>query len=145
MAIPVLNSRRKWGEFDELIEKKAKIEKDIRALNTEICKTFNASNTKTCVLRRTTELFDVINEETDSRVTELSNLLLEKLGWTGLPLRHECPICHHRLGTLEARRPYALDCGHVFCSECTDKLLTGDEYKCGVCREKSNVATRLFL
>ncbi len=143
--------KRNWGDFDDLANKKAKIDKsyaDIRAT----LKTLPPGCHPTRHLKHN---FDGLNykDVIEEYLMELNQFLVDKLAWKGLSTTQLCPICHECLGNAKGFHPTALTCGHVYCADCIERLrIPGAaateqtrKYSCSICREQSDGSIRLFL
>ncbi len=164
---PIAPTKRKWGVFEELADKKRRIDEECKLLETRI-KTIMDDTVCESPLRvggRGVNQF--IDETTDHYISELETYLVSDLGWTGMRLRHACPICRTRI----IGKPFALFCGHVFCRACIGSLVipteersvsrsesrassstTGSmeseddtQYLCGICRSVSGGVLKLYF
>lgn len=83
------------------------------------------------------EIYKYISDDIIISVIEnLDNLKLQTI---------ECSICRETLD-----KPYAGECGHVFCKTCIDKHirisgLRNTDVKCPKCRENINQARRIYI
>ena len=51
----------------------------------------------------------------------------------------QCTIC------MERPKVRALNCGHIFCSSCTSRILADAPQRCPVCRAPSHRSIRVYL
>lgn len=117
------STQRKWGVFEDLADKKRRIEEECCAAAEKI----NAIMRDIPVndVQFNPDMSNIIDEATDHYIAELDDYLVHTIGWTGMRLRHVCPVCRARMTSKCA----ALFCGHVFCRECvkTLEVISDDE------------------
>ncbi len=111
--------KRKWGVFEELAEKKRRIEDECQAATDRIRDIMGEETPVSDIQVGGRAINAAIDEATDRCIGELETFLVNDLGWTGMSLRHVCPVCRSRI----IGKPAALFCGHVFCKGCVKSLI----------------------
>ena len=137
-----------WGYFDALVEKKHRLESECDAMTARVRAIMLDTPGELPLAAESTKL---IADATDHYIEQLQKFLDAKLGWTGMSLRHTCPVCRSRMDN----RPTALTCGHVFCGNCPEDFMVTfddedigeerDEYTCPLCRKVSEETITLYL
>jgi hypothetical protein len=146
-------STGKWGIFEELADKKRKAEEESLRASQCIREIMDGTHVE---LTLDDAVQEMIEDVTDEYIKELDVYLVESLNWSGMRLRHACPVCLARIDG----RPRALACGHVFCPSCCKKLMdqpsedsTSDSddspdneqwYTCPVCKSNCRGAFSIY-
>ena len=127
----------RWGVFDHILSQKNEMKKECNAFLLKIGSMLGDSSESAEMTKTFTN--QLIETALDREVEALDEFLRSNFKWGGMKLCHACPICLQKL----PERPAALNCGHVFCSPCCDKLEleTDDDdeaqHLCAICKEKS--------
>lgn len=144
--------KRNWGVFDDLFESKHLLEIESKRMKRQVHELLPDVSNGALSAHSSLNVQSLLHEALDEYLEDLNHFVVDKFGWTGMNLHHQCPICQVRL-----EQPHALQCGHVFCTSCIEKIKEVSEerddddtipdpvYVCGMCRQESIEATKLFM